>query len=135
MQKISQIHKLQPLTRLLEVNIGDASVLSNILSQNKAIVKKKLTNCLLFSLQDLLLLAGMLEIDLYTLISIIIQNPSFMYAHKQDIGKYFEYIQKEIEVAELKESVTVSNKFSCWTLLDVNYKEDSILKIFNKEIV
>lgn len=135
MQKINKLHKLQPLTRLLEVNIGDANVIANILSQRKEVVNKKLTNCLLFSLQDLLLLSGMLEIDFYTLISIIIQNPSFMHAHKQDIGIYFEYIQKEIEVSELKEAVTVSNKFSCWTLLDVNYKEDSILKIFNKEIV
>lgn len=135
MQKIDELHTLSPIERLIELNIGDRRVVSNILSQSSAVVKSKLKNPFLFTIQDLLKLAGLLEIDFYTLVSIIIQNPSFMYAHKNDIAKYFEYLQKEIDKTQLKEGVQVTNKYSCWALLDVHYKEDSILKIFDKTTV
>lgn len=128
--KIKGLTRLRPFHRLLEVNVGSRENVAKIIGGTTQIVSRKIKNPYLFTLQDLLRLSGLLKIDFYTLTSIIIENPSFLYAHKKDIEKYYKHLEEEI-VTERQSSARIS--LSVWSLLDVSYKDDSCLKIFDQE--
>lgn len=123
--------KLNPFHRLVLLNIGDQNVVSGILRIPPKKALRKLQNPYKFELNELITLSGMLRVDFYTVIGIIIKNMSFMHAHKQDVEKYFDYLKEKVERSG--ENGAIANIYYPWMLLDVSYKEDSVLKIFNKE--
>ena len=113
------------------VNIGEVRAVAKLLRISDATVLKKLRDPYLLTLEELIRLSGLMKVDLYTVIGIIIQNASFMYANSGDTEKYFKFLTEKVDrVKDLK-----ATAYYPWALLDVKYKEDSILKIFNKETI
>lgn len=111
--------------RLISINIGGTEELSRILMVDRVKVTKMLKNPTTMSLQHILRLCGLLNIDLYTAIGLIIENNSFIEARKNELSKYYGIIEEKAE--KMKQNViSFDLENSPYMLLDITKKEFSI---------